>query len=69
MVREMNENTQSEQEAEQLRMRPGLTGQSRTSLVDTVDQLETTEDGVRETEAVALRELRGSRTSKWRGTP
>ena len=60
LMGEMINNTLSEREAGQLRMRFGLTGKSPTSLVETAHQLETDEDGVRETEAVALRKLRGT---------
>ena len=57
---EMINNTLSEQEAKQLRMRFGLTGRSPTSLLETANRFETDEDGVRKTEALALRKLRGA---------
>ena len=60
VISEMIKKTLSERDAEQLRMRFGLTGQSPTSLVETAHRLGTTDDGVRETEAVALRKLRGT---------
>ena len=60
LMGEMIKNTLSEREAENLRMRFGLTGQSPTSVVETANRLETDEDGVRETEAVALRKLRAA---------
>ena len=58
VISEMIKNTLAEREAEQLRMRFGLTGQPPTSLAETSHRLETTDNGVRETEAVALRKLR-----------
>ncbi len=51
------DNTLTEREAGLLRMRFGLTGESPTSVVETASHLETDEDAVRETEAVALRKL------------
>jgi len=58
VISEMIKKTLAEPEAELLRIRFGLTGQSPTSLVETAHRLETTDNGVRETEAVALRKLR-----------
>ena len=60
LMGEMIKNTLSEREAEHLRMRFGLTGQSPTSVVETANRLEAHEDDVRETEAVALRKLRAA---------
>ena len=57
-INDIIKNALSEDEAEQLKMRFGLTDGSPTPLVETANRLEMGEDSVRDGEAVALTKLR-----------